>query len=119
MALVNEIAKEEQVALASGEEIARLPPEVTQQEFTLALKRIGRIEAGMSTIMQHLKTVLKGLSSVEKAKLIRREAMTQLLQTVITDDQQERETQINGIVNENMSKYEMIKAQIDEDESLE
>ncbi|KAA0196751.1 Polycystin 2 [Fasciolopsis buskii] len=120
MALVNQIAEEEQVVLgAGGEDVARLPPEVTQQEFTLALKRIGRIEAGMSTIMQHLKTVLKGLSSVEKAKLIRREAMTQLLQTVMTDDQQEREIQINGIINENMDKYELIKKDANEDDSLE
>ncbi|VDP85309.1 unnamed protein product [Echinostoma caproni] len=85
MALVSEIAKEEQVALETGlaDETIQVPP-VTQREFTRALKRLGRIETGMSTMMQHLSTVLQGLSSVEKAKLIRREAMTELLQTVIT-----------------------------------
>ncbi|CAL8088269.1 unnamed protein product [Calicophoron daubneyi] len=106
MALMGEIAKEEQISLDPNAEPSQNIPEVTQEEFTRVLKRVGRIEGGVSVIMQHLQTVLNGLSAVEKAKIIRREAMTQLLETVVTNDTQDREQDMEDIVNRGLEKYD-------------
>ncbi|KAF5406231.1 Polycystin 2 like 1 transient receptor potential cation channel [Paragonimus heterotremus] len=106
MALVNEIAKEEKLSIDTGTTDDQPPrtPEVTQSEFTKVLKRIGRIEGGMSTVMQHLSTVLTGLSNVEKTKLIRREAMTRLLQAVATEQVEDRGAKLEEILSDGLQQ---------------
>ncbi|GAA37006.2 polycystin 2 [Clonorchis sinensis] len=116
MTLVNEIAKEEKIVLEAcqTDELQRGPPEVTQAEFTGVLKRIRRIECGMTTVIEHLATVLKGLGSIEKTKLIRREAMTRLLQTVATEPSTDREAKLDEIVKQGLDQYNATFQETDE-----
>ncbi|TNN08090.1 polycystic kidney disease 2 [Schistosoma japonicum] len=93
MALVTELAKEEQLTLDKEQpetSQSKLPStsqiklEIKQTEFIQLCKRVNRIENGMGQVIGHIEDVLKCLAALEKVKVIRRETMTQFLQTIIT-----------------------------------
>ncbi|VDP98268.1 unnamed protein product [Trichobilharzia regenti] len=105
IALVSELAKEEKLDLTAIEskEIESIKPpqvklEVKQGEFMQLYKRVNRIENGMGQVIGHIEDVLKALALIEKAKVIRRETMTQFLQTIIASSPQDRGDHMDDII---------------------
>ncbi|CAH8606063.1 unnamed protein product [Heterobilharzia americana] len=106
MVLVSELAKEERLDLdtESKETVSKKPlnvqtkPEVKQNEFMQLYKRVNRIENGMGQVIGHIEDVLKALALIEKTKVIRRETMTQFLQTIITTSPQDRGDRLGDII---------------------
>nr|CAH8862020.1 unnamed protein product [Trichobilharzia regenti] len=105
IALVSELAKEEKLDLTAIESkgIESIKPpqvklEVKQGEFMQLYKRVNRIENGMGQVIGHIEDVLKALALIEKAKVIRRETMTQFLQTIIASSPQDRGDHMDDII---------------------
>ncbi|CAH8862237.1 unnamed protein product [Trichobilharzia szidati] len=108
IALVSELAKEEKLDLTATESKAsesikpsskqQVTVEVKQGEFMQLYKRVNRIENGMGQVIGHIEDVLKALALIEKAKMIRRETMTQFLQTIIATSPQDRGDQLDDII---------------------
>ncbi|KAK4468192.1 hypothetical protein MN116_008352 [Schistosoma mekongi] len=112
MALVTELAKEEQLTLdkeQSETSQSKIPPtsqiklEIKQTEFIQLCKRVNRIENGMGQVIGHIEDVLKCLAALEKVKVIRRETMTQFLQTIITTSPQDRGDRLDDIIQAGLS----------------
>uniref|UniRef100_A0A095ALK1 EF-hand domain-containing protein n=1 Tax=Schistosoma haematobium TaxID=6185 RepID=A0A095ALK1_SCHHA len=93
IALVSELTKEERLNLDAkqpGTSQSKMAPttqikiDIKQAEFMQLYKRVNRIENGMGQVIGHIEDVLKSLATLEKIKVIRRETMTQFLQTIIS-----------------------------------
>ncbi|VDP64782.1 unnamed protein product [Schistosoma mattheei] len=107
IALVSELAKEERLNLDAkqpGTSQSKMAPttqikiDIKQAEFMQLYKRVNRIENGMGQVIGHIEDVLKSLATLEKIKVIRRETMTQFLQTIISTSPQDRGDRLDDII---------------------
>ncbi|XP_067952038.1 polycystin-2-like [Watersipora subatra] len=93
----------------SGENNPRVVSEVGYGEFSQLSRRVDRMEHSIGSIVSKIDTVLVKLEGMEKAKLKRREAMTQLLDSIAASEEESEEAkreQMERLVREELERWD-------------
>jgi len=87
----------------------RVVSEVGYGEFTQLSRRVDRMEHSIGSIVSKIDTVLVKLEGMEKAKLKRREAMTQLLDSIAASEdatEEMKREQMERLVREELERWD-------------